>query len=99
MIDTLRRSPLLIALAVAAVVLAALLAFEVRLATPARGTAAPAGARPVDAKLLPPIPARPPGKNSVSKRVRRRHEYVAPSILRSAFCNLNAGSPGLVFSV
>jgi len=60
MIDTLRRNPLLLALAGLAAALAVVLALELRLAAPAAHQVAPKGARPVEAKLLPPIAARPP---------------------------------------
>jgi hypothetical protein len=60
MIDTLRRSPGLLALALVALVLAVVLAAELRFVAPSARDAAPKGARAVEAKLLPPIPARPP---------------------------------------
>ena len=60
MIDSLRRNPLLLALAFVAAALAVVLALELRLGAPASRDAAPKGARPVEAKLLPPIASRPP---------------------------------------
>lgn len=60
MIESLRRNPLLLALALLAGVLALVLALELRLASPAARDAAPKGARGVEAKLLPPVAARPP---------------------------------------
>lgn len=60
MIESLRRNPLLLALALLAALLAMVLALELRLASPAARDGAPKGARAVEAKLLPPIAARPP---------------------------------------
>ena len=60
MIESLRRNPVLLALALLAGVLAMVLALEMRLASPSARDAAPKGARAAEAKLLPPIAARPP---------------------------------------
>ena len=60
MIETLRRNPLLLALAALAAALVVVLALELRLPAPASHGAALKGARPFEAKLLPPIAARPP---------------------------------------
>jgi general secretion pathway protein N len=60
MMDTLRRNPLLLALALLAGVLAVVLALELQLASPASRDAPAKAARPVEAKLLPPIAPRPP---------------------------------------